>query len=262
MKNYTARVLLEDLSLGQNRLLETRILAPYVPPGGMLKTRLQGKLHSFQSQQSDFEGWGIFQPRTHVTAKLVDRAAQPLVDGYLGRFPCWEMRLIRFVRGRTWLAQARHNKSTGPRSNKDWFNPSDGPMLIHLVEDGYPFAVCRARFDGRNMWWEGLAPNADGRLGFAMVHALEGGVRPDDLRMAGLTLFDRIAYSARFLDRWAPVSGGSQAGLVVRWVDSRGELQSFILIERDLKVASAGISLSGGDQFDQASLSGVLDKLA
>jgi hypothetical protein len=104
-------------------------------------------------------------------------------------------------------------------------------------------------------------------MGFAMLRALEDGLRPDDLRMAGLTLFDRIAYSAEFLDRRVPLKvlvapGGTLVGLAVRWIDVRGDVQSVTLIERDLRIVAAGISLAGSDQFDTASLTGVLEKLA
>lgn len=261
MKSCSARVLVEELSLGQNSMLETRILAPHVPPAGVVKSRLQGVLRTFGLIQNNFEGWGIFQPRTQTTLHLVDRAATPLVEGYLGRFPCWEMRLIRHVRGRTWLAQARHNKASGPRGHKDWFNPSDGPLLVHLVEEGRPFAVIRARFDGRNMFYEAPAPTADPRLGFAMLHALEARVRPEDLRLAGMTTLDRCAYSAQFLHVPCHAIAG-QFRETVRWTDLRGETQDFALIERDLKIAVAGICFGADNQFDVSSLKGILEKLA
>lgn len=257
MKNYASRVLVEELSLGQNRLLEARILAPHVPPSGVVRSRIQGLLHNFQAQENDFEGWGLFQPRTSAQVRLLETASQGLVDAYLCRFPCWEVRLIRPLRGRSWLAHARQNKSTGPRGHKDWFNPCDGPMIVHLVEGGSAFAVCRARFDGRNLWYEGPAPNADPRLGYTMLRGLDEGVAPQNLRGAGLTALDRCAYSLQFLHFYSP-SAVVAGRMGVQWIDCRGEKHTSSIIEKDLKVIGAGIRLTEDDtQFDPASLAGV-----
>ena len=257
MKNLSSRVLVEELSLGQARLLESRILAPHVPPSGVVRTRLQGLLYNFQAQENDFEGWGLFQPRTRAQARLLEVAPQSMVDGYLGRFPCWEMRLIRPLRGRTWLAHARQNKSSGPRGHKDWFNPCDGPMIVHLVEDASAFTVVRARFDGRNLWYEGPAPNVDPRLGYAMLRGLDDGVTPQNLRAAGLTALDRCAYSLEFFNCYSP-SAVVAGRMGVQWIDCRGEMHTSSIIERDLSIVGVGICLSeNGTQLDTTSMVGV-----
>ena len=136
-------------------------------------------------------------------------------------------------------------------------------MLVNLVEEGRPFAVVRTRFDGRNMFFDGAAPTADPRLGFAMLRALEDRVRPDDLRLPGMTTLDRCAYSAQYLHVPNACLGiAGQFREMVRWTDLRGETQDFALIERDLKIACAGFCFGADNQFDVASLKDILDKLA
>lgn len=202
-----------------------RFLAPHVP-GGAVYTRLQGKL---EMRPSTFEGWGVFEARSAKEMTLAGRATPEAVQSYLARFPRWEIRLVTRLRGRTWLGYAHQNKPAGPAGDPDWFNPADGPVVVQLVEGAQAFDVCFARFDGTNLWFDGLAEDVDGD---ELWRALEDGTAPDKLKVPAL---DRCAYSLAFFDRSGP---RAENGWKVRWIDQRGEVRTYTILERDLRIVT------------------------
>ena len=271
MRNSALR-LMSQLQHAQDRWLQARFVAPCLAPITRLRTRVQGLVYSFRADTRGFEGWGLFQPSDSMRAKLVGEADPEHVERYLAGCARREVRLVRPLQGRSWLAHPVHE--------------GVGPAIVHLVDNGSPWQACRAYCDGCHLWFSELAPNGDPRLADGLQASLREQIPPRELRVPGLTPRDRAAYSMEYLHRFPPVRAtepaptpevGLASSLVrgggrlrnysdqgeswlVHWVDSLGALHTSSVRKGDLGVISAGVCLSGQDnKFDLTSLVGVVE---
>lgn len=259
-KHYSAQVFEQDSCLVETSIQTTCVLSPYLAGmsegAGGIRVTSNRLGYCLKLIGQEFEGWGLFQAYTANQAVLNREATQSEIDSYLSTLPSWEMRLIAKIHGKTWLAQARQ-QLPGVDGDTDWYDPSDAPVLVHLVEDGREFELCQAGFDGHNLWFHRKITNPEAACPDQMAQALARKIQPNKLRIAGLSQMDRMAYSVGYLETLgqragAPDASKGQAGGLpgllgtgilrkVEWLDLRGQKAEVEFLRRDLRVRPNGL---------------------
>ncbi len=84
--------LIDAFAQKEQEAMNTTFLSPCVK-GGTVCTRIEGVVYTFKLEPPDFEGWGIFKPKTPREAVVVGEASLPLVDRYLHLFPAMRWRV-------------------------------------------------------------------------------------------------------------------------------------------------------------------------
>jgi hypothetical protein len=273
------RRLLTQLAAHEAQLSETQFLAPCVR-GGKVRTRVAGLVYTFRPEPSNFEGWGIFQPISSDTARLMEEADLPAVASYLKQFPVVRLRLGRALQGQNWLAYPVNEGDARQR----W--GAARPVPVHLVTEGAPFEPVVARWDGAACWFEEVDRRADPLVAEQLREAQQQLSLPEALRFKGITpemraVYDLVAQQSKeFQAALRPrrdeerlrdalqLGGGELRGVhdrggfwLVEWTTRDGERHTSAIGKRDLTVISAGICLSGGDRaFDLQSLVGVVER--
>jgi hypothetical protein len=285
--------LLDRLGEEEQQFLSREFLAPAIR-GGSVRVRIGGVVCRIRISPKDFEGWGVFRPRSHTIAELVGPATLAQRRQYLDIFP-----LVRLIvcrrRGTRWLGSAA---SFGDRRFR-----IEGLVPIELAEEVQTFDVVRCRFDGATFWFDEIDSRHDAAAASYLRHALEQTVDPVSLGRPGLTAEQRAAYEVNYWERLRPGAGrrdarqqrrtGPRLGqppeeLSVDPVQARlreslshagarlvdylersdsyrvtysigGQQYTSSVAKNDLTVQVAGICLSGQDRkFDLSSLVGVL----
>lgn len=259
---YSARVFVDDACLVKTPIQMTQFICPHLPAmaqgAGGMKLKLNKLGYTLKSLQPDFEGWGVFQGHTANQAVLLRSATADEIEFFLDGLPLWEIRLISPVspdHTGTWIAQARQQLTNGKRSDPDWYDPSDAPVLVHLTGPAKPFDLCEAAFDGHNLWFRKSISNPEAACPAQMSQALGRKIPPNKLRLPGLTQMDRLAYSVAHLEGQGlmgltlgtPSSRNDLPGLLgtgllrkIQWFDLRGQLASSEILVKDLRVQPMG----------------------
>ena len=264
---------LNRLVEAEEKFLASEFLAPAIR-GGQVQMRIAGVICRLKIQPTDFEGFGVFRPKSHAEAQLVRPARLAERQRYLELFPI--VRLI--VAGRQddmWLAIPAHRGDTRFQM--------EGMVPVRLVEEAQLFEVIQARFDGSQFWYAGSDPRWDPAMAAYLRQALEKMVTPDKLDRPGLTAEERQAYASNYWPRYETSEEARRsreenrlrqalehAGAELRdYVERRdvytityevdGQRHVSAISKNDLSVQVAGICLSGEDQkFDLQSLVGVI----
>jgi hypothetical protein len=261
------------LAAAEERFLAGEFLAPVIR-GGKVQVRIAGVICTVSVRPTDFEGWGVFRPTSHSEAELVRPAKLAEQRRYLELFPL--VRLILVDRSEEqWLALPAHRADSRFQI--------EGLIPVRLVEEGQPFEVIEARFDGAQFWYAG----SDGRWDPAMASYLRQELArltpPEKLHRSGLTAEERTAYGIAYWPRFESTeeaqrsreerrlrSALEHAGAELKdYVERRdvytvtyevdGQRHISAISKKDLAVQVAGICLSGEDQkFDLQSLVGVI----
>jgi hypothetical protein len=260
---------LELLAGAEQRFLAGEFLAPACQ-GGLVQVRLAGVVCRLRIEPADFEGFGVFRPRSYTEAELVRPARMAERQRYLELFPLVRLILTGRHEG-WWWAVLAHRGDTRFRI--------DGPVPVLLVEDAQPFEAVETRFDGSHFWYAGPDARWDPARGAYLRQAQEQEVEPAALHRPGLTAEERAAYALAFQAtekaRRLKEEGRLRDALAHAGADLKewrerddvytvtfevgGERHVSVVAKKDLSVQVAGICLSGGDEaFDLHSLVGVI----
>lgn len=264
---------LNRLAAAEERFLASEFLAP-VPRGGKVQVRIAGVVCTLRVEPVDFTGWGVFKPASATAARLVRSATLGERQRYLHLFPAVRLILCERREG-DWLALPAHQ---GDRRFR-----IQGTVPVRLVEEGQPFEVIAARFDGSQGWYEGPDERHDPARPAYLRQALNAMTEPDALQRPGLTPEERAAYLFCYLPRLRAEeearrdrseerlraalthAGAEYVGYLERGDGYRveyevdGQRHVSMIAKDDLSVQVAGICLDGADaHFDLHSLVGVL----
>jgi hypothetical protein len=272
---------LDRLEAREREFLGAQFLAP-VLRGGQVAVRIAGVVCNLRITPRDFEGFGVFQARSHSEATLVRDATMIERRRYLELFA--SVRLVVCRRDRDAIDAVPVNQADGRFS-------IEGRIELRLTgQEANLFDAILARFDGNRFWFDRPDPRAEPAAAAYLRQALLAMTAPDDLDRPGLSPGQRLAYQLNHqarLDEAAAVERAraidqrtraqqqlgdalGHAGAALRdfveqgdqyrvtyEVDGRRHVS--IVGKGDLTVQTAGICLSGQDaNFDLASLVGVM----
>jgi hypothetical protein len=281
--------LLNRLGRQEQEFLHREFLAPALR-GGVVRVRIAGVICAIRTEPGDFEGWGLFQPRSYTEAVLVRAATLAERRRYLELFPAVRLVLCRRA-GQIWFGSAA---SFGDRRIH-----LEGLAPLYLAEEVQLFDCVRARYDGGRFWFEEVDPRHDPAASAYLRTSLRDRLEPERLERRGLTAEERAAYEVAYWElmenshaesprnrkrgaedrppdqdfdpvrrRLRESLSHAGAGLVdyLERPDSfrvtftiGGQQHTSSVNKEDLTVHVAGICLSGEDQkFDLGSLVGVL----
>ncbi len=285
-KKPDIRKLIGELAEQEHDLNRATFIAPCVP-GGRVRAKVAGLVHTYRPRPVDYEGWGIFQRDSETVASLVEEAGLPLVTRYLEMLTQVRMRLVCLLRGRSWLAYPVNESDMRQKFG------AARPAAVHLVSEGSLFEVAVCRSDGTAFWFEEIDRRADPTIAETLRDATRDVVDPAQLQSAGLAPEDRTAYQIaaqrnqafshlveqrreRALHQSDEVRLRGALNLAggdlrefhdrgdywqVEWTTRDGERHTSAISKRDLTVISSGICLSDQDSdFDLQSLVGVIEK--
>lgn len=271
---------LDRLAAAERDFFARQFLAPVVR-GGEVHVRIAGVVCKLRVTPADFQGFGIFQPRSATAATLVRPARLAERQAYLRLFPLVRLVVIRFVDGQC-RAIAAHRGDARVRLS--------GAAEVLLAEDVQPFETVQCRFDGARFWFDAADPRRDPAIATYLRKSLADMVPPDDLARPGLSAEERTAYGILYWPRIEALQAAERARIEALrdWNEERlraalahagaelsdylergdvyqvryvvdGQQHVSIVRKQDLTVQSAGICLSGQDaNFDLASLVSVM----
>ncbi|HEX8748130.1 MAG TPA: hypothetical protein VF717_13085 [Pyrinomonadaceae bacterium] len=279
------RELLKRVAAEEEAFRSRLFLAPRVR-GGRVRARVSGLVHSFIVSPREFEGWGIFRPRSEREAQVVEEACLERISEYLRPFPVARLRLCYRLRGGAWLAcPADESRALSPSLDAE-------PLVLHLVRDGREFEQVLARSVNGLWWFEELDRRASPTEAESLRQALRDRIAPAELKLKALTPGMRVCYGLayghealarerRFCRAQAAFRGTDESRLraalrfgggelrsfqdrgefwLVEWLSRNRVLHTSGIARHDLTVISAGICLSGEDEkFDLQSLVGVVE---
>jgi len=258
---------ISKVASAEGALLKSTFVAP-VAGNDRVAALVCGMAYTFSIPKVDPPGWYEFKPRGAKDARVVGPADPAETESYLKRLPTVRVVLSHKMAGLYHGVPAKANAVGLP-----W----EGLVPVLLVDDladDFDRVVCR--FDGVNLWYEGVDPSNDQSKGaylrerFAKLHP------PGFLKFKGLTFEEKAAYSLRLsIDKKAREqmrdkslkadvehAGGRFIGLkeksdryeVTYSVDGQ-QYTSYVAKDAARTVISAGICLSGNDRtFDLKSL--------
>jgi hypothetical protein len=272
-KSKPNREALDRLAAAEERFLASEFLAPALA-GGKVQVRIAGVICQLKIAPTDFEGWGVFRPRTYTEAALVRPARLSERQRYLELFPLVRL-ILAWQADEHWLGLPAHRADGRLRI--------DGMVPVRLVEEPERFAVIQTRFDGAQFWYAGPEPRWDPATAAYLRQALEALVKPDQLDRPGLSAEEREAYRANYDIRYETSEEARRsreeqrlrqtlaaAGAEFKDCRERGDVFTVTyevdgqrhvsaVARTDLSVQVAGICLSGQDEnFDLQSLVGVI----
>jgi hypothetical protein len=279
--------LLKRVAAEEEALRSRLFLAPCVR-GARVRTRVSGLVYSFTVIPREFEGWGLFRPKSEREAELVEEAGLERISEYLRPFRSARFRLCYRLRGGAWLACPANESRVQTASHA----ADAAPFVLHLVRDGREFEQVLAR-DVSGVWWfEEIDRRSRPQEAESLREALRNRVAPEELKLKGLTPEMQACYrlargreefarERRRRLRHAAVGGSDESRLRAALRFGGGELRSFqdrgefwlvewlardrllhtsAIAKHDLTVICAGICLDGEDQkFDLQSLVGVVE---
>jgi hypothetical protein len=265
--------ILNRLAAEEERFLAHEFLAPMLRQG-QVQVRIAGVICQLKVEPRDFQGWGIFRPTSHTAACLVRPARLAERQRYLELFPLLRLILCRHENDQ-WLAIPAHQADSRFRVQ--------GMLPVYLVEEAQLFEVLETRFDGTQCWFERLDARRDPGTAAYLRQALHDLVPPDQLSRSGLTAEERTAYALNYWPRIQAELDAQRDRTEVRLQEALAhagaELRSYlerddcyrveyvvdgrrqvsVVNKQDLSVQTAGICLSGEDEyFDLQSLVGVI----
>lgn len=272
--------LLGRLATAEDDFLTRQFLAPVVR-GGEVQVRIAGVVCRLAVEPDDFQGWGVFQPRSHTTAKLVRAAQLGERERYLELFPAVRLILVHHEDDE-WLAMPAHR---GDRRFR-----MDRLVAVRLIDEAQLFETVQARFDGGTFWYDAADSQSSPATAAWLRESLEKLSEPVALARSGLTAEQREAYALNYRRRLEAILADEQAraaayrdwteerlrlalehaGARLRDYMERGDVYQIhyevdgrrhvsTVSKHDLTVQSAGICLSGEDsKFDLQSLVSVL----
>jgi hypothetical protein len=270
--------LLNKLAKAEAGVLARSFVAP-VHPGARVQVRVERIVWSFQVVPAGFTGWAVLQPVDYGRAEVVGRPRLTQVRDYLELLRAVPVVLCEQRRG-VWFGLAADPAVAGR-----------GELLpVYLTRDGQPFDTVRARWDGRQLLFEGRDPRRNPSVAQRLRKALAEEQRPDSLARGGLLPGEREVYRRLYGPVAARQQGeaerendrrlagvGAELRAAVEHAD--GRLHSFVerddhyrvtfdvdgathtstVRKGDHEVMLAGICLSDQDQkFDLTSLVGVI----
>ncbi len=271
-RNRNVNQALDHLAAVEHQFLASRFLAPVIR-GRKVQVRIAGIRCQLRVAPEDFQGWGLFRPRSY-SAAVLDRPAQ-LAERrrYLDLFPALSA-VLCCQDGTDWLAL--------PAQSDNRFQ-IHGMVCVHLADEVDRFDTVRIRFDGSSFWFDQPDPRADPGTGLYLRQNLSRLVDPQHLSRPGLTAPQVAAYAITYAERirqtianqhqqaeyrlagalrhaGARLSDFVERGDVYRVsYDVDGSRHTSVVRKDDLTIQSAGICLSGEDEnFDLHSLIGVL----
>jgi hypothetical protein len=264
---------LNRLAEAEKRFLAGEFLAP-VPHGGQVQVRIAGVICKLKVEPANFQGWGVFQPTSHTSARLLRRPTLAERQRYLRLFSRLGLILCDH-RDDGWFAVPAHQADRRFRI--------DGVVPVRLVEEVQLFEVIECRFDGSQFWYEGPDERRDPGTAAYLRRSLNEMTEPERLSRPGLTPEERRAYALNYGQRLRAEEEARRNRTESRLRDALAHAGAEYLdhLERgdsyrveyevagrrhvsaiardDLTVMVAGICLSGEDaQFDLQSLVGVL----
>jgi hypothetical protein len=260
---------LERLAAAEQRFLAGEFLAPALR-GGTIQVRLAGVICRLNIQPTDFEGFGVFRPRSHTQAELVRPARLAERQRYLELFPLVRL-ILASKQDEQWLAVPAHRGDGRVRIA--------GLVPVCLVLDAQLFEVIESRFDGVHFWYAGPELRWDAATAAYLRQALEQEIEPEKLKRAGLTAEEREAYAVAFgatekarrqQEQQRLRHALAHAGADFKDVRERDDVYTItfevdgarhvsVVSKKDLQVQVAGICLSGQDEaFDLQSLVGII----
>jgi hypothetical protein len=285
--------LLNRLAAEEEQFLQREFLAPALR-GGTVRVRIAGVICAVRTTPEDFEGWGVFQPRSHSEAILLREASLAERRRYLELFPAVRLILCRRA-GRVWFGSAASFGDNRIRL--------EGLAPVNLADEVHLFDCVRARYDGAHFWFDDVDMRHDPAASAYLRDSLNDRVAPEELERRGLTAEERAAYEVahwelneapqtdrarsrkRDVDERSPdreldpvrrrlreslSHAGAELVDYLERPDSfrvtftvGGQRHTSSVNKEDLTVHVAGICLSGEDQkFDLGSLVGVLREAA
>jgi hypothetical protein len=264
---------LARLATAEEAFLRQEFIAPALR-GGTVQVKIAAVRCELWVEPGDFEGFGIFRPRSHALAQLVRPATLAERRRYLRLFPRIDLVLVRREKGHWWAAAAQGG---------DARVRIEGLVPVRLVEEAERFDQIAARFDGAQFWFDDLDDRRDPANARYLRESLGKMTPPADLQRPGIAGGQRAAYESLYGARKQQLEQDEQARAENRLRNALahagahlrdygetgdsyrlsytvdGQPHTSVVRKRDLTVTTAGICLSGQDQdFDLASLVGVL----
>jgi hypothetical protein len=277
---------LNRLAAQEDNFLSAEFLAPVVRGGGgRVGVRIANVVCDIRITPRDFEGFGVFKPESHVSARLARPATMSERRKYLELFP----RVSLVIRSRT--NESTTAAAVGSNAADARFSAGSETEVRLVEQEVELFDTVMARFDGRHFWFDQLDPRADPSTAPFLRQALVNMIDPAlvDQRPA-LSPGQRLAYLLNYRARVETALAAERAkrlderttnekrlrealehagarlrdfveqhdGYRVTY-DVDGQRHVSIVQKNNLTVQTAGICLSGQDSdFDLASLVGVL----
>ncbi len=270
--------LIQQIASEDARILDAEILAPRMPHQ-KINVKIAGVTIQLAIAPQNFSGFGIFKPLSYRYGRLLRPATVEERERYLRMLPAVRM----LVAGRDNVGFQGCVQSEDSR-----FAFGGGIARINLAEGVELFDTVVCRFDGGQFWFDGPDSSRRPMIAEAMRQALSegaacpelGGLIPSERWLYDIVLkASREAQEAARLDaeaarrnttegrlqdalRHAGATMRSyierQDGFAVEWATKDGERHS-TFVDKNLRVQSAGICLSGGDaDYDLSSLVGVV----
>lgn len=261
--------LINKLAEEEESFLKLSFLAPAVK-GGSVGVRIQGIVCRFVLENSEFSGWGIFEPVSLERVRLLRPAGRALIRRYLDRLTPLEL-IIADGAGAARSAILAHPAGSPVKIK--------APVVVHLVERAEQFRHVVARFDGFNFWFDRLHPGRNPATAAFLRKALDGDLDVEHLNRPGLLPQEKRMYGELLKlrrrcredpERRRLRQALDHAGAELEAFDRRdgkyrvsfdldGDRHTSIIDRRNLTVLSAGICLADEDEkFDLQSLMGVL----
>ncbi len=147
--------LLKRFAEQETGLLQAQFLAPTTGIGWIAVRLPNGAIYRFKPAKN-FSGWGVFQPTSIDTVKLIREAHEWERLAYLEALPALRAIAVHPIRENSWLCIAANRADARQRRF-----PTE-PFVAHLfLAEVAPLDVVIVRTDGSNWWYEGLDNRSD-----------------------------------------------------------------------------------------------------
>jgi hypothetical protein len=193
--------LLSRLAAEEDQFLAREFLAPAVS-GGVVRVRIAGVVCNIRIEPREFSGWGVFQPSSHSTAKLVREASLTERRTYLALFPMIRLIVCRRV-GAVWCGSAASFGDARIRL--------EGLAPLQLADEVQWFDCVQTRYDGTQFWFDQHDGRCDPAAAAYLRAALNELLPPEDLSRPELTAEQRAAYEVNFWERTRPAEAQGDA---------------------------------------------------